>query len=169
MRLCLQSAAPGCSGRPCRDPFLGWLRRALDQPYQILQCSGPVAFLCAMTLRRDQQCTLLGESLTGKSPQPRDDFIRQSCFRRIEAQLHSRRDLIDVLAARSRCTDEAFADRSFVDRDGRSDTDHAIAPTNERSSAAPLLATGRPFHWPPGFLSEPDFLGQRGACLRIIW
>src|SRR5262249_62377648 len=57
--------------------------------------------------------------------QPRPNLVRQR--RRtahVEAQLHGRGKLVDVLPARAGRTDEAFRDLAIVDRDVVVDADH---------------------------------------------
>ena len=153
VRLGLQPASPGSRRRPGGDPWRGWFHCTLDQSQQRIQRSLPIALLGPMPLRRDQQCSLLREPLAGELTQSHLHVIRQPGGGGIEPQLHRRRDLVDVLPAGSRRTDETFADRPLVNRYGRCDPDQSIATSGQ---AQP----------PPRFLRPAARLAGLAAAFR---
>src|SRR6185312_9632523 len=76
-------------------------RRLPDQVEQALARLGAVARLVAVLLRHDDDDAVLGQAVAGERHQANGDVIRQRRrASRVEAQLHRRRHLVDVLPAR---------------------------------------------------------------------
>src|SRR6266852_7072729 len=123
--LAFQAAHLGAECRP------GWPARRrpprggadqLDKPRQRIVA---VALLGAMTLGRDHQHAVAGQPPPRKPLQPCPHLVRQR--RRtahVEAQLHRRGKLVDILPAGAGSTDKAFRDLAIVDRDVIVDADH---------------------------------------------
>lgn len=130
-------------------------RRTLEQPDQCVQRRLAIAFLGAMTLRRDQHDALLRHAPARDAVQSRTHVVRQTGRCRIEAQLHRRRNLVDVLSTRSRRTYKTLSDGPLVDRDRRRDPDQA----------RPFLRGAARFAGRPAFRPSPIFFASAERVL----
>ena len=106
----------------------------LDQPRQRIL---PVARLGAMALRIDDEHALARQAAAGEPLEPPPDLVGQVRAGDVEAQLDRGRDLVDVLAARSRGAQEALLDAALVDRNAGRDANHAGHST--RPTAFPAV------------------------------
>src|SRR5262249_37890286 len=123
---------------------LGRLRRTADQRDQPLQRVRAVTLLRAVAVGEDHHYAVLRQARAGELLQTEANRLgerrRAAC---IEAQLHGRRDFVDVLAARPGRADEALADLAIADRERVGDADHAHAagraavPGSASSAASP--------------------------------
>src|SRR6266700_3137597 len=110
---------------------------AADELDQARERVLPVARLGAVTLRIDDEHALAREPPAGEPLEPLSNLLRQIRSRDVEAQLDRGRDLVDVLAARSRGAQEALLDAALVDRNAGRDANHAGHST--RPTAFPAV------------------------------
>src|SRR5688572_4572545 len=124
--------APGSRGRGrARGP--AYLRARRGFPYEVgqpVERIEAVAMLAAMALRGDRDDAIAARPASGQTDEARAHVFRQGGrVRGIEAQLHGRRDLVDVLAAGTRCAYERNGYFMLPYLDSRRYLDHA-APNN---------------------------------------
>src|ERR1700722_11248757 len=99
----IQAPLARAQGWACRVAFFRNHAGACDQLLEPRQRLAPIALLGAVIAGNDQQRAVGVQAAAGHGPQPRLDR-RCKCHRagQVETQLGRSRDLVDVLAARSR-------------------------------------------------------------------
>src|SRR3954469_1731098 len=100
------------------------VRRLLDEGDEPAAGRLAVHRLRAVLPAVDDQDALGREPLAGERDEPRLHLGGQRRRPDVEAQLHRRRHLVDVLPARTRRADEALLDLALVERQGRRDLQH---------------------------------------------
>src|SRR3954470_16152865 len=101
-------------------------RCAPDQFDQTVARVLAVALLGRMALCADDQHAVAGETAAGEALEPGAHVIGKVWgAAHIETQLNGARELVDVLPARPRGTDETFIQLVVADSDAAGDADHA--------------------------------------------
>src|SRR5690606_39272022 len=123
-----------------------WRRfgRLGDQRRQAGAGVGAVLLLRAEAAGLDDDDTVLRRALPGELDGPfADPFGHPRRIRRIEAELHRRRDLVDVLAAWARRADEVLDELVLADRHARGDLDgdHSRHTETSPSGLRPIAGT----------------------------
>src|SRR5262245_26128372 len=120
-------------------------RSASDQVDEAVARVLTVAFLGAMALRVDPQHALAREPAARQPLEAQAHRIGQvERAAHVEAQLHRARELVDVLPAGARRSNEAFIELALVDGDAVGDADHRHAIAWPRGRwLAPRSARGR--------------------------
>ena len=121
------------------------------------RASARLRVLVAVALRDDDDDAFLGQPLAGKPHQPHGHVVGQRRrMAHVEAQLHRRRHLVDVLPARPGRAHEAFRQFGVVDRDGVGDAE-IVLPSASFIPFVPAQAGTRAIlqvgisHWVPAF------------------
>src|SRR5207244_7709851 len=116
-----------------------------------------VALLGAVALRRDDEHAILGQAAAGEPREPRAHGLgKRRRSPHVEPELHGGVELVDVLPARTRGTDEALLDLALVDGDFFGDADHVASwpdpriKSEGRLVAAIHVVTSRVKTWMPG-------------------
>ena len=98
-----------------------------DETYQAGNSVLTVLFLGAEPPGIDDQITFLGQTLSGKTGKAFPNVIgKGSGMGYVEAELHGRGDLIDILPAGSGGADELLVDFFLIDCDRSSNPNHAF-------------------------------------------
>ena len=141
-RLVLESATDRRTVRPRRHPFPGRNRRFRDQVDKAGEGVLAVRLAGTVASGRDHDFSVLRQPRPGETRETFPDIGRKGRrATRVEAQLHGRRDLIDVLAAGSVGANEPFEDLFVPDRNFVVHSDHD-RPANRASTQPAPERTG---------------------------
>lgn len=131
-----QPAPLRCESRPCPPAefgLFGCLADQLDQPADRVLT---VSFLRTEPPGVDNQQAVFGNPPAGQMNQTLPNVIRQrGGVAHVEAELHGRGNLVDVLPARPRGSDEFLLDFALVDCYGACDVNHG---SGLRPASGPL-------------------------------
>jgi len=109
----LEPLFPGSGLRLGRSPFPGFATRLLDEREEPFASGFAISGLRAMRAAVDQQIVVSCEAPGGKRPQAILHRIGKRGGPNIEPQLYGRGNFVDVLAAGTGRTNEAFFDVAF--------------------------------------------------------
>ena len=124
--LVVQAPLPFGFRHPRLVTRLGPMRRLLHERHQPRKRFGAIAFLGAVLVGADDDFTFLCEASSGQTFEALAHLVGHwRVTAETEAQLHRRRHLVDVLAARARGPDKALFKVAFVQGEGGGDRNHA--------------------------------------------
>src|SRR5262245_1496954 len=155
----VEPAPLGAGSRLGRMARLGRRGGAPDQLGEAFARLLAVALLGAVALRDDDEHAVVGEAPAGEALEPRPHVRRQRArLPQVETQLHRRRQLVDVLAARSGRADKILLDLTLVEADAVGDADHALVLAYDGALGALkfIVVVGHP---PPHSIRVKLFVG----------